>query len=151
MNHATGLKRDSTVFVSDSTLRDIGDRVRRITQDLKALQIELQISAERDVTGATSELLQNYQGEEMLLEFKRSVDRMRHVLWLYVESAAAQQSPVVDRSDHLKNVTEMLRRLGHVQAVASGQSSFLEQMDAFMDAAVEKPAPPQEARRKAAA
>jgi molecular chaperone GrpE (heat shock protein) len=120
---------------------DITARIRRVTEDLQALQAELdeatrKASAQRHA--AVDELVEG----DLLDDLKNAVDNVRHFLWSYIE--ATTENPADLRSAmqgyRMQRVTEMLRLLKAEPQLAQSQQahSFLEELNNIAHAAVER-------------
>lgn len=94
---------------------DICARIRRITDDLNALEMELEWSKIENASAEEqSRLLDEILSMELVGDFKAAVDKMRHLLWCYIESVARNGRYSVDYSlqtHRLQRVTEMLQLL----------------------------------------
>lgn len=96
-------------------MSELTTRIRRVTEDLQAIQEELSKAAE---PGAHPEmrnvLMEELLNAELIDRFKSSVDQMRVLLFSYIEAAASQgRYTVYDtlQSIRMRRVTEMLRVL----------------------------------------
>ena len=95
---------------------DVCARIRRITGELNALEMDLEWSK---IEGASAEeqhrLLEEILSLELVGDFKAAVDKMRHLLWCYIESVAARNGRYgVDyglQTHRLQRCTEMLQML----------------------------------------
>ncbi len=94
---------------------DICARIRRITDDLNALQDELEWGKIEEASPeAQTRLLEEILSFDLVRDFKRAVDRVRHFLWCYIEAAANHSGRPIDyelQAHRLRRVTEMLRML----------------------------------------
>ena len=96
-------------------MSELTTRIRRVTEDLQAIQDQLSRAAE---PGAHPEMRNVLMDEllhaDMIDQFKSSVDQMRVLLFSYIEAAASQgRMTVYDtlQSIRMRRVTEMLRVL----------------------------------------
>ncbi len=93
----------------------ISERIRRVTDDLQAIQDKLAAASRRDLTAPQqTELIDDLLNFELIREFKNAVDNMRHVLWGYIEAASRNGEGDVDLSVQnirMQRTTEMLRVL----------------------------------------
>jgi len=96
-------------------MSELTARIRRVTEDLQAIQDQLSKAAE---PGAHPEMRNVLMDEllhaDMIDQFKSSVDQMRVLLFSYIEAAASQgRMSVYDslQSIRMRRVTEMLRVL----------------------------------------
>lgn len=94
-------------------MADLTTLIRRVTEDLQAIQTELGSAAQSDAAAAERDrLMRQLATSDMLHEFKSAVDHMRHLLWSYIESA--QRDEKIERTlerVRMKRVTEMLKIL----------------------------------------
>jgi hypothetical protein len=121
---------------------DVCARIRRITTDLNALGEELQWAKVKTASEEhQSALLDALAKADLVTDFKASVDRMRHLLWCYIEAAANNHGRCdVDyelQSHRLRRVTEMLEKLrsNSVPALASMPEgrTFFEHVTAMVE------------------
>jgi hypothetical protein len=115
-------------------MTDLTTRIRRVTEDLQAIQHELSTAAKSPATDAERDrIMQALASSDLLHEFKSSVDHMRHLLWSYIESA--QKNEDVRRTlerVRMKRVTEMLHILE--PDVSEKRMHDLPEIDSFFDA-----------------
>lgn len=114
-------------------MTDLTTRIRRVTEDLQAIQTELSTAAKSPVTDSERDRIMNLlASSDLLHEFKSSVDHMRHLLWSYIESA--QRNENVERTlerVRMKRVTEMLRILE--PDMAERRMNEMPEVDSFFD------------------
>lgn len=121
---------------------DICARIRRITSDLNSLEMELEWSKIENASAEEqSRLLDEILSMELVGEFKAAVDKMRHLLWCYIESVSRTGRYSVDyglQTHRLQRVTEMLQllRSGGTPELASlpAAKPFFEQVSAVVEA-----------------
>ena len=124
---------------------DINSRIRRITEDLRALQEELhRLSVSPRDRGQHEQLLDELLTPAVIHDFKAAIDHMRHFLWTYVESATA--APGDERelrmyTLRMERATEMLRILRQRLDAPGmrrvpGATSFFEEIQRIADAAM---------------
>src|SRR5258708_1981289 len=98
-------------------MQDLSKRIKRLTQELKALQPQLEWNTFRSSSpGDQNQILNDVLDAGLGEDLKRAVDLLRHFLWCYIESAVADSDPHVDyalQSKRLGQITEMLRLLHH--------------------------------------
>jgi hypothetical protein len=97
-------------------LDDICARIRRITSDLNVLEMELEWSKIAEASAEEQgRWLDEILSMELVGDFKAAVDKMRHLLWCYIESVATRNGSCnIDYSlqtHRLQRVTEMLQLL----------------------------------------
>lgn len=121
---------------------DVTARIRRVTEDLRVVQDELneaahQAQAQRD------KVLDELVGGELLNDLKSAVDNVRHFLWAYIE--ATTQNPEDLKSAiqgyRMQRVTEMLRVLRDdtpdMSAIPEAHS-FFEEINSIAHKTVER-------------
>jgi hypothetical protein len=99
-------------------MEDISDRIKNITQELRALHLQLHWPRFQDAeSGDQDRILNNLLNAGLGLDLKKAVDLLSHFLWCYIESAAvrinAEGVDYAQQSVRLGQVTEMLRLLHH--------------------------------------
>lgn len=91
---------------------DLTTRIRRVTEDLQAIQDDLGAASKTHGSAEREAMLRELASSDMLHEFKAAVDHMRHLLWSYIESV--QRDEKIERTlerVRMRRVTEMLRIL----------------------------------------
>jgi hypothetical protein len=115
-------------------MADLTTRIRRVTEDLQAIQSELNTAAHSHAAAQERErVMRELAATDLLHEFKGAVDHMRHLLWSYIESA--QKSEDVQRTlerVRMRRVTEMLKVLE--PDVDERKMDATPEMDSFFDA-----------------
>jgi hypothetical protein len=90
-------------------------RIRRVTEDLQAIQDELNRAAEPGADpNARNLIMEEMLNVELIDRFKSSVDHMRVLLFSYIEAAASEgRQTVYDtlQAIRMRRVTEMLKIL----------------------------------------
>ena|SRR5262249_37978742 len=98
-------------------MEDLLDRITRFSQELRALEAELQwTSSQYCQAGDQDQVVDRLLNAELGQNLKRAVDRLNHFLWCYIESAAASKHAEVDyaqQSSRLVQITDLLRLLHH--------------------------------------
>jgi len=107
-------------------MEEIRNRVGRITNDLNSLLNE--ITAGRQGSGELEHVLT----PEVIKGFKTSVDAMRRLLWLYVETAVQRSSQSMDEQS-LQGARDALRSLGARVPLTRGAGSFIEKVEAIVE------------------
>jgi hypothetical protein len=94
---------------------DLSTRIRRVTEDLQAIQEELSRAADPNADpGERNAVMEEMLNAEMIDRFKASVDQMRVLLFSYIEAAASRgHQTVYDtlQAIRMRRVTEMLKIL----------------------------------------
>lgn len=109
-------------------MEDISNRICSLTQELKALHLQLQWPNANpdDQDRILNTLLNAGLGHDL----KRAVDLLSQFLWCYIESAAARTSAedvdYAQQSVRLGQVTEMLRLLHHSACPLMESLAFVE-------------------------
>jgi hypothetical protein len=113
---------------------DLTTRIRRVTEDLQAIQLELNSAAKvSNLSSERDRILRELASSDLLHEFKGAVDHMRHLLWSYIESA--QKDENIERTlerVRMKRVTEMLHILE--PDVSERKIDSTPEIDSFFDA-----------------
>jgi hypothetical protein len=99
-------------------MEDLSDQIENITQELKALQLQLRWSTFQNAnSGDQDRILNNLLNAGLGHDLKKAVDLLSQFLWCYIESAAARINvegvDYAQQSLRLCQVTEMLRLLHH--------------------------------------
>ena len=96
-------------------MSELSTRIQRVTEDLRAIQAELDAAAQPSATSTDRERIMDELLQLNLMgEFKAAVDHMRLLLWSYIEASSAHNPNSVERtlqSVRLQRVTEMLKIL----------------------------------------
>jgi hypothetical protein len=126
-------------------MSELTTRIRRITEDLHAVQAQLNSAARQDASATERDaVMEEMINVELINEFKNSVDQMRHLLWSYIEASASKGR--LNVSDTLQNVrmqrvTEMLRILQPTVDGTQGNSpeakSFFEVINTIANSAID--------------
>lgn len=113
-------------------MEDFSDRVARLSQELRAFQLQLQCknspnsdAGDQDIV--VDDLLTAGLGQDL----KRTVDLLSQYLWCYIEAAAAgaKADPEVDyarQSSRLGEITGILRQLHHSSCPLKDSLAFVE-------------------------
>ncbi len=99
-------------------MEDLSEQIENLTQELRALHVQLRWSAFQHADSADQDrILNNLLNAGLGHDLKKAVDLLSQFLWCYIESAAARVN--ADGVDHaqqslrLGQVTQMLRLLHH--------------------------------------
>lgn len=114
-------------------MSELTTRIRRVTEDLQAIQAELVAATRPEAPdGERERILRELAGSDLLHEFKSGVDHMRHLLWSYIESARKDENiqRTLERV-RMKRVTEMLNILE--PDVAERKMNASPEADSFFD------------------
>ena len=114
-------------------MSDMKERVCRIAKELNALLVEARTAEKTGNREAVEDLLTT----EVISEFKSTLNAMRHLLWMYIETAShldSQDADYAAKSERLAQAGEMLRVLrdGTVPAMFSN-AGFVDQVSLLVD------------------
>jgi hypothetical protein len=112
-------------------MEDISDRIENITQELRALHLELHWPKFQDADPCDQDrILNQLLNAGLGHDLKRAVDLLSQFLWCYIESAAARTNAegvdYAQQSQRLGQVTEMLRLLHHSACPLRESLAFIE-------------------------
>jgi len=107
-------------------MEEMRNRVGRITNDLNNLLNEINAGQQESYE------LGHVLTPEVIKGFKTSVDAMRRLLWLYVETAVHRSSQSVDEQS-LHGARDALRSLGARVPLTWGTGSFIERVEAIVE------------------
>lgn len=125
------------------TLSDVRERVRRVTEDLRVLQRELDRVA-RGAAAERSDVIDELVEGDLMNDLKSVVDNMRHFLWSYIEATSQSEADLKSalQGYRMQRVTEMLRILRESdlpELTKSKQAhSFFEEINNIAHAAVDR-------------
>ena len=98
-------------------MEDLLDRITRFSQELRALEAELQwTGAQYFQTGDQNEIMDHLLSTGLGQNLKHAIDRLNQFLWCYIESVAGSPNTEVDyaqQSSRLVQITDLLRLLHH--------------------------------------
>ena len=121
-------------------MKDLQARLRRLCADIALLEEDLKTAAQGDGTQPLA-----LCDEQVLSQAKGAVDRLRHLLWPYVEAAAKRAAGVdeVLQRYRMERVTTMLQELTDRVAeprlaAMPGAQSFFSSIQQIATTAVEK-------------
>lgn len=129
---------------------ELTNRIRRVTEDLQAIQQELGEAARPGTAHVRREAVMNELVESNLVnDFKSAVDNMRYLLWSYIEASSGRSSDVAQalQSLRMQRVTDMLRvlqpTLEEQQAEKTPETqSFFDMIHKMASTALEQHSPP---------
>ncbi|MGH9650816.1 MAG: hypothetical protein ACRD3A_07720 [Terriglobales bacterium] len=102
-------------MLSSGAVEEVSQRIRRVTEDLRAIQEELNRAAALDPERPErSRLLDELVTLDLLADFRSAIDHLRTFLWAYVEAATRKSGGSVDstlQEVRIQRATEMLRML----------------------------------------
>lgn len=118
-------------------MRDLSDQIDQLTGELRSLRLQLQWSTFKHSSRQDQDSILDSLLNAGLVEHLRTVvDQFSHLLWCYIESAAANADPNVDfalQSKRLDQVTEMLRLLRHSSCPTPEQLEFVANVTRTVD------------------
>jgi hypothetical protein len=108
-------------------LQDIHIRILRVTEDLRAIQRQLNCAAmEAPSDPELMEALSQLPEMDALQVLKSSVDQMRHFLWFYMQV-------MTNESESGERLRQSIRQKVTGDSVLSRESSFLEKFKTASD------------------
>jgi hypothetical protein len=111
-------------------LQDIHIRILRVTEDLRAIQRQLNCAAmEAPSDPELMEALSQLPEMDALQMLKSSVDQMRHFLWFYMQV-------MTNESESGERLRQSIRQKVSADSVLSHENSFLEKFKTASDAAL---------------
>jgi hypothetical protein len=114
----------------DDYLDDIHIRVLRVTEDLRAIQRELNCAAmEAPGDPELMEALTQLPEMESLQVLKSSVDQMRHFLWFYMQV-------MTNETDAGEKLRESIRQRAAEDSVFSPEGAFLKKCRSLADSSM---------------
>ena len=130
-------------------MTDIVPLIRRMTEDLRALQDAMQEAKDQQRCGVHEHLLEQIISTQLVDEFKGALDQMRYFLWCYIEDFATRHcNGGLDAgmaSNRLQLVSEMLRNLSQRAAPVSSTPpetmSFFERVDSMVSERLQRGGP----------
>ena len=117
-------------------MRDISERVARITHELRALSTQMQWKAfETSSRGDQDQILNGLLKNGLVEDLRTAVDQLSHFLWCYIDSAAASaaQDDCPVQPEQLAQITNMLRVLHQSAYPAENPLAFVERMTAVVE------------------
>jgi hypothetical protein len=123
------LRRGSNM-TADQFMDDIDLRILRVTEDLRAIQRELNCAAmQASSDPELMESLNNFNEIESIEALKMALDQMRHFLWFYMEIIGSDS----ELGDRLR---QAVRQRPSADAPANNESSLLEKIKYAADHAM---------------
>jgi len=111
-------------------LQDIHVRILRVTEDLRAIQRQLNCAAmEAPSDPELMEALSQLPEMDALQVLKSSVDQMRHFLWFYMQV-------MTNESESGERLRQSIRQKLSADSVLSHEASFLEKFKTASDTAL---------------
>ena len=111
-------------------LQDIHIRILRVTEDLRAIQRQLNCAAmEAPSDPELMEALSQLPEMDSLQVLKSAVDQMRHFLWFYMQV-------MTNESESGESLRQSIRQKVSADALQSHEPSFLEKFKTASDAAL---------------
>jgi hypothetical protein len=125
-------------------MKDLSNRISRLTHELRALRLQLQFNSFKESTPRDKDkLVDQVVSTGLVADLKTVVDEMNQFLWSYIDSAAGNSGPDVDfamQSARLNEVTDMLRLLRQTSCPSSGaQLEFVARVTIAVDRQLENP------------
>src|SRR6266705_5358082 len=114
----------------DEYLDDIHIRILRVTEDLRAIQRQLNCAAmEAPSDPELMEALSQLPEMDSLQVLKSAVDQMRHFLWFYMQV-------MTNESESGESLRQSIRQKLSADAMLSPEASFLEKFKDASDTAL---------------
>jgi hypothetical protein len=111
-------------------LHDIHIRILRVTEDLRAIQRQLNCAAmEAPSDPELMEALSQLPEMDALQMLKSSVDQMRHFLWFYMQV-------MTNESESGERLRQSIRQKVTGDSVLNAEASFVEKFKSASDAAL---------------
>lgn len=119
-------------------MRDTSDRIIRITEELRALAIQLQWSTfQKSSRDDKTKILNGVLNSGLVEDLKTALDQLSRFLWCYINSAAAassiMESDCESQSRRLEQITETLRLLREPAFATDHTMSFVDRLTAAVD------------------
>ena len=118
-------------------MRDTVERVIRISEQLRALSVQLQWKTfESSSPGDQTRILNGLLNRGLIEDLRNTIDQLSDFLWRYIEAAAADSDPQADyemQNERLRRITELLRLLHRSAYPAQDPSAFMERVTASVD------------------
>ena len=116
----------------DEYFNDIQTRILRVTEDLRAIQRELNCAAmEAPNDPELMEALSQLPEMDSLQVLKSALDQMRHFLWFYMQV-------ITNESESGERLRQSIRQKIAGDQVLSPEASFLEKLKNLSDTALVK-------------
>jgi len=114
----------------EDSLQDIHIRILRVTEDLRAIQRQLNCAAmEAPSDPELMEALSQLPEMDSLQVLKSAVDQMRHFLWFYMQV-------MTNESESGESLRQSIRQKVSADALQNHEASFLEKFKTASDAAL---------------
>jgi hypothetical protein len=118
-------------------MRDTVERVVRISEQLRALSVQLHWKTfESSSPGDQTQILNGLLNRSLIQDLRNTIDQLSDFLWRYIEAAAADSDPQADyemQNERLRRITELLRLLHRSAYPAQDPSAFMERVTASVD------------------
>ncbi len=118
-------------------MKDTTERVVRISEQLRALSVQLQWKTfERYSPGDQIQILNGLLNRGLIEDLRNTIDQLSDFLWRYIETAAAESDPEADyelQNERLRRITELLRLLHRSACPSQDPSAFMERVTASVE------------------
>ena len=125
-------------------MSDLSNRLNRMTQELRALRLQLQWNTfRRSSPSDQSHTLNQLLNAGMVEDLKELTEQLSHFFWSYIDSAAQNAGPEVDfaqQSKQVARVTELLRTLRESSCPSPSQLGFVARVTLTVDRHLESQA-----------
>ena len=118
-------------------MRDLTDRLVRLTQELRALRLQLKWNTFQGSSPKSQDaLLHQVVNADLVEQLRLATQQLTHFLWAYIDAAARNTGPDVDyaaQSRQLAEVTDLLQRLRQTSCPAADQLGFVARITLALD------------------
>jgi hypothetical protein len=118
-------------------MRDTVERVVRISEQLRALSVQLQWKT-YETSSPTDQIriLNGLLNRSLVQDLRNTIDQLSDFLWRYIEAAAEDSDPQADyelQTERLRRITDLLRLLHRSSRPTQDPSAFMERVTASVD------------------
>jgi len=129
-------------------MRDISQRIERLTQELRELRLQLQwTNSPAAGAGEHNRVLNHVLSASLVPDLTEVVDQLTQFLWRFIDSAAkpAPGADFAQQGERLEQATEMLRRLRCASSPkpAEHPAAFVARMTSVVDRLLESGGAPE--------
>lgn len=117
-------------------MRDISERVTRISRELRALSIQLHRNAFQNSSLIDqAQILSGLVESGLVEDLRKAVDQISHFLWCYIECAAAKGCATDSdvQGKHLAQIATLLRLLHRSAYPTEDPVAFVERITACVE------------------
>ena len=118
-------------------MRDLTDRLVRLTQELRALRLQLKWNTFKGSSPKSQdEILQQVVSADLVEQLRLATQQLTHFLWAYIDAAARNADPKIDfqaQSQRLSEVTDLLQRLRQTSSPDAEHVGFVARITLAVD------------------